>query len=193
MKKYNKLLFFLSIFFIISSINAHHNLQAEFGSFDSPLSYVEGVIIASRWGNPHVGISIEITGGDLPIGEKWQLQGHVPGAMEGAYGFSRDEFSVGASMKAYVYPNLRGLPVAHPRAMGLINGQLRSSQRYRDYQDLANEAVIIDGVFVDSGIRAVCNLNGGSPNLAGAPTVRKLSELGYLDNDGRLVGVEINC
>ena len=54
MKKYNKLLFFLSIFFIISSINAHHNLQAEFGSFDSPLSYVEGVTAAIYHAAPSV-------------------------------------------------------------------------------------------------------------------------------------------
>ena len=54
----------------------HHNSQAEFGPFASPTIYVEGRIIDIHWGNPHISIDVEITGGALPAGEMWRLVSH---------------------------------------------------------------------------------------------------------------------
>ncbi|OUU78862.1 MAG: hypothetical protein CBC38_05970 [Gammaproteobacteria bacterium TMED78] len=192
MKNYKLFIFGLAFALSASFLNAHHNIQAEFGSFDSPLSYIEGNVVDIRWGNPHVSVFIEITNGDLPVGETWQIQGHGPDGM-GQYGLGADFFNIGSSFRGYVYPNLRGLPVAFPRAVGHQDGQLLSAQRFRDYQDIANGVEMVDGIFIDSQIKSVCVSADRRPRLAGAAAVRKLQEKGLLKEDGTFIGIESTC
>jgi len=174
-------IFFLVVLVgLIPDLHAHHNLRAEFGPFESETVYAEGRIVGIKWGNPHVAINIEITGGELAVGEKWQLQGHALQGMTGNYGFSEEDFVVGKNIRVHGYLNLRGRPVLFPRALQVEDGPMRSAQRYRDFIDIAN------GVFEDTNI-VPPNLNGATVTLLDQEIVQRLGEMGLLDESGRMI------
>jgi len=160
--------------------HAHHNSQAEFGAFGSDTIYVEGRIVAINWANPHISIDIETTGGDLAAGQNWRLVSH-PVQIMIDYGFAREEFEVGDSVRLLGWKNLRGAPQIWPRAIQINDGPLKSNLRFTDMIDIAK------GRFEAMGIVPAANLNGSPPERAGADTVAKLAEMGLLDADGRMI------
>jgi hypothetical protein len=164
----------------MSSALAHHNSEAEYGEFATPTVYVEGKIVAINWGNPHIGIDIETTGGDLPTGQHWRLESHPTRIME-QYGFKQADFAVGDSVKLYGWKNLRNQPLMWPRAIQVNDGPMRSNLRFRDMQDIAN------GVFESEHIVPAANLRGSPPERAGKETVDKLRAMGLLDEKGRMI------
>jgi hypothetical protein len=166
--------------FALSSAFAHHNSEAEYGAFATPTVYVEGKIVAINWGNPHIGIDIETTGGDVPAGQHWRLESHPTRIME-QYGFKRADFAVGDSVKLLGWKNLRNQPLMWPRAIQVNDGPMRSNLRFRDMQDIAN------GVFESEHIVPAANLNGSPPERAGKEAVDKLRAMGLLDEKGRMV------
>lgn len=159
---------------------AHHNSQAEFGPFGSDTIYVEGTIVDINWANPHISIDIQTTGGDLPAGENWRLVSH-PVQIMIAYGFTREEFNEGDSVELLGWTNLRGAPMIWPRAIRVNDGPLKSNLRFTDMIDIAR------GVFESMGIEPAANLNGSPPERSGPETVRKLAEMGLLDDDGLMI------
>ena len=77
MNKLISTLFFLTIILApLTGLYAHHNTNTEFAWFDTPAVTFEGKIVRIAWGNPHVSIDVESTGGDIPAGEKWRLVSH---------------------------------------------------------------------------------------------------------------------
>jgi hypothetical protein len=163
-----------------SSALAHHNSEAEYGAFATPTVYVEGKIVAINWGNPHIGIDIETTGGDLPTGQHWRLESHPTRIME-QYGFKQSDFAVGDSVKLYGWKNLRNQPLMWPRAIQVNDGPMRSNLRFRDMQDIAN------GVLESEHIIPAANLNGSPPERAGKDAVDKLRAMGLIDEKGRMI------
>lgn len=159
---------------------AHHNSQAEFGPFGSDTIHVEGTIVAVNWSNPHISIDIRTTGGDLPAGENWRLVSH-PVQIMVAYGFAREEFSVGDEVELLGWTNLRGAPQIWPRAIRVNDGPLKSNLRFTDMIDIAK------GVFESMNIQPAANLNGSPPERAGAETVATLRDMGLLDDDGLMI------
>ena len=159
---------------------AHHNSQAEFGPFGSETIYVEGTIVAVNWANPHIGIDIRTTGGDLPSGQNWRLVSH-PVQIMIDYGFAREEFAAGDDVKLLGWKNLRGAPQIWPRAIQVNDGPMKSNLRFTDMIDIAK------GVFEAMNIEPAANLNGSSPERAGADTVAKLGEMGLLDEAGLMI------
>ena len=159
---------------------AHHNTQAEYGSFGAPYIYVEGRITDIQWGNPHIRMDIEVTGGDLPTGETWTLNSHPVRVME-AYGFSKEEFAVGDNVRLHTWTHLRGIPHLWPRAIQVNDGPMKSNLRFTDMIDIAN------GSFEELGIVPAANLNGSEPQRAGVETVEKLSAMGLLDENGLVI------
>lgn len=164
----------------VSTALAHHNSEAEYGPFATPTVYVEGKIVAINWGNPHIGIDIETTGGDLPAGQHWRLESHPTRIME-QYGFKQSDFAVGDAVKVLGWKNLRNQPLMWPRAIQVNDGPMRSNLRFRDMQDIAN------GVFESEHIVPAANLNGSPPERAGKETVDKLRAMGLLDEKGRMI------
>jgi len=162
------------------SVWAHHSSQAEFGPFGSDTIYVEGTIVAINWSNPHISIDIETTGGDLPAGENWRLVSH-PVQIMIAYGFVREEFDIGDSVKLLGWTNLRGAPQIWPRAIQVNDSSLKSNLRFTDMIDIAK------GVFESMHIQPAANLNGSSPQRSGADTVERLQEMGLLDENGLMI------
>jgi hypothetical protein len=160
--------------------HAHHNSQAEFGPFGSPTIYVEGTIVDIHWGNPHISMDIEITGGALPAGEKWRLVSHPIRIME-EYGFQQSDFAVGDSVKLITWTHVRNQPLMWPRAIQVNAGPMRSNLRFTDMIDIAN------GTFASMNIQAPLNLNGSPPQRAGPETVAKLKEMGLIDADGLMI------
>lgn len=160
--------------------HAHHNSQAEFGPFGSDTVYVEGTIVAINWANPHISIDIRTTGGELPAGENWRLVSH-PVLIMLDYGFTREEFSEGDSVRLLGWKNLRGAPQIWPRAIQVNDGPLKSNLRFTDMIDIGK------GVFESMGIQPAANLNGSPPARAGTETVQKLSEMGLLDDEGLMI------
>ena len=65
-----------------SELLSHHNTQTEYGPFGSDTINVEGTIVRIIWGNPHIAIEMETTGGDIPAGEKWRLESHPTRIMQ---------------------------------------------------------------------------------------------------------------
>ncbi len=163
-----------------SALPAHHNTQAEYGSFGSPTINVEGRIVRVIWGNPHIAIEIETTGGEVPAGEKWRIESHPIRIME-EYGFDRSDFAAGDSVKLIAWKHIRNVPMTWPRAIQINDGPMRSNLRFTDMIDIAN------GVFEDLNIVPAGNLNGSQPGRAGPDAVRKLSEMGLLDDDGLMI------
>jgi len=168
---------------LVLPVSAHHNTQAEYGAFGSNFITVDGIIRDIRWGNPHIQIDIEVTGGDLPaseIGKIWVVNDHPINVMT-AYGFSKDEFNIGDHLHLLTWRHVRGINHLWPRAIQVNDGPLKSNLRFTDMIDIAK------GTFASLGITPAANLNGSSPERAGATTVKKLGELGYLDGDGNMI------
>ena len=163
-----------------SYLQAHHNTQAEFGAFGSSTIYVEGKIVRIYWGNPHIRIEMETTGGDIPAGENWRLLSH-PINIQIAYGFARTDFAVGDNVKLLGWAHVRNQPMIWPRAIQVNDGPMRSNLRFTDMIDIGN------GVFEAMNIVAAANLNGSPPQRAGVETIGKLREMGLLDADGLMI------
>jgi hypothetical protein len=161
-------------------VHAHHNSQAEFGAFGSDTIAVEGTIVDIHWGNPHISIDIRTTGGELPAGQNWRLVSH-PIQIMNDYGFVREEFAVGDSVKLLGWKNLRGAPQIWPRAIQVNDGPMKSNLRFTDMIDIAN------GVFESLNIQPAANLNGSPPARAGAETVAKLEAMGLIDENGLMI------
>ena len=159
---------------------AHHNSQAEFGAFGSDTIVVEGTIVDIHWSNPHIGIDIRTTGGDLPAGQNWRLVSH-PVQIMNAYGFVREEFAVGDSVKLLGWKNVRGAPQIWPRAIQVNDGPMKSNLRFTDMIDIAK------GVFESMNIQPAANLNGSPPERAGPETVAKLKQMGLIDENGLMI------
>lgn len=163
-----------------NSLFAHHSSQAQFGEFGSNTKTFEGKIVRINWGNPHITMDIEITGGDIPAGEKWRLLSHPTGVQE-AYGFARSDFAEGDAVRIIGWLGLRNQPVFWPRAIQVNDGPMRSNLRFTDMIDIAN------GTFEAMNIQAPANLNGSPPTRAGAEVADKLREMGLLDEDGNVI------
>ena len=164
-------------------VAGHHNTQAEYGPFGSDFIKVDGVVTDIRWGNPHIQIEIEVTGGDLPAsetGKKWVVNSHPINVMI-AYGFQKEEFAVGDRLHLLTWRHVRGINHLWPRAIQVNDGPLKSNLRFTDMIDIA------EGTFDALGITPAANLAGSSPQRSGAATVRKLEELGYLDAEGNMI------
>lgn len=159
---------------------AHHNTQAEYGTFDSPYIYVEARITDIHWGNPHINMDVEITGGDLPAGETWTLNSH-PVRVQNDYGFQQDEFKVGDNLKLYTWTHVRGIKHMWPRAIQVNDGPMKSNLRFTDMIEIAKDE------FVAKNIEPPANLHGSAPERAGTATVEKLREMGLLDEDGAVI------
>ena len=166
--------------FAAVSASAHHSSQAEFGPFASPTTYVEARIVEINWGNPHISMDLAITGGALPVGEHWRLVTHPVRIME-EYGFKRDDFAVGDTLKLKTWLHVRKQPLLWPRAIQVNDGPMRSNLRFTDMIDIAS------GVFDSLDIVAPLNLNGSPPARAGEETVKKLAEMGLLDDNGLMI------
>ena len=168
--------------FLLASpvLRAHHNSQAEYGPFGSETMYVEGEILRVDWSNPHVAFDMVTTGGDIPAGEKWRFESH-PIQIMIAYGFSRDEFNVGDSVKIIGWKSLRGAPMIWPRAIQVNDGPMKSNLRFTDMIDIAK------GTFTAMNIVPAANLNGSPPQRSGADTVAKLEEMGLIDDEGLMI------
>lgn len=166
--------------FAAASVSAHHNSQAEYGPFGSETMYVEGTIVNIRWANPHVSFDMETSGGDIPAGENWRFESH-PISIMIAYGFAREDFNVGDSVKIIGWKSLRGAPMIWPRAVQVNDGPMRSNLRFTDMIDIAK------GDFEAMNIVPAANLNGSPPERAGPETVIRLREMGLLDEDGMMI------
>jgi hypothetical protein len=163
-----------------AGVRAHHNSQAEFGPFGSDTIAVEGTIVDIHWGNPHIGIDIRTTGGELPAGQNWRLVSH-PIQIMNDYGFVREEFAVGDRVKLLGWKNVRGAPQIWPRAIQVNDGPMKSNLRFTDMIDIAK------GVFESMNIQPAANLNGSPPARAGAETVAKLQAMGLIDENGLMI------
>jgi hypothetical protein len=159
---------------------AHHNSEAEYGAFATPTVYVEGKIVAIIWGNPHVGIDILTTGGEVPAGQHLRLESHPTRIME-QYGFKQSDFKVGDRVSLYGWKNVRKQPLMWPRAIQVNDGPMRSNLRFRDMQDIAN------GIFESEHIVPAANLSGSPPERAGRETVEKLRAMGLIDAKGLMI------
>jgi hypothetical protein len=163
-----------------AGLSAHHSSQAEFGPFGSPTITIEGTIVDIDWANPHIGIDIRTTGGEVEAGKNWRLVSH-PVQIMIDYGFAREEFAVGDQVKVIGWTNLRGAPQMWPRAIQVNDGPMKSNLRFTDMIDIAK------GVFESMNIQPAANLNGSPPERAGAETVITLREMGLLDADGLMI------
>ena len=163
-----------------AGVRAHHDSQAEFGPFGSDTIVVEGTIVNIYWGNPHIGIDIRTTGGELPADQNWRLVSH-PIQIMIQYGFVREEFAVGDRVKVIGWKNARSAPQIWPRAIQVNDGPMKSKLRFTDMIDIAK------GVFESMNIQPAANLNGSPPERAGAATVAKLREMGLIDEEGRMI------
>ena len=174
-------IFLLSaIFAAASNLYAHHNTQAEFGAFANDTMYFEATIARISWGNPHITMDLEMTGGDVPAGAKWRLVSH-PVRIQEVYGFASEEFAVGDSVKVRGWTHLRGQPLLWARAIQVNDGPMKSNLRFTDMIDIAK------GTFEAMNIQPAANLNGSPPGRAGAETVQKLGEMGLLDDEGLMI------
>ena len=163
-----------------AGVRAHHDSQAEFGAFGSDTIVVEGTIARVYWGNPHIGIDIRTTGGELPANQNWRLVSH-PIQIMNQYGFAAEEFAVGDRVKVIGWKNVRGAPQIWPRAIQVNDGPMKSNLRFTDMIDIAK------GVFASMNIQPAANLNGSAPERAGVETVAKLREMGLIDAEGRMI------
>ena len=163
-----------------SDLLSHHNTQAEYGPFAGPTITVEGTIARVIWGNPHIAIEMESTGGEIPAGEKWRLESHPIRIMQ-EYGFARTDFAAGDRVTVIGWKHIRDAPMMWPRAIQVNDGPMRSNLRFTDMIDIAN------GVFEEMNIVPAANLNGSAPARAGADAVAKLRQMGLLDDDGVMI------
>ena len=163
-----------------SELPAHHNTQVEYGPFGSDTIYVEGTIVRIIWGNPHIAIEMETTGGDIPAGENWRLESHPIRIMQ-EYGFAREDFAAGDRVTVIGWKHLRDAPMMWPRAIQVNDGPMRSNLRFTDMIDIAN------GVFEEMNIVPAANLNGSPPGRAGADVAARLREMGLIDDEGLMI------
>jgi len=170
----------LASFVAISTSQAHHSSQAEYGPFGSETMFVEGTIVSIRWANPHVSFDMQTTGGDIPAGENWRFESHPINIMI-AYGFAREDFNVGDDVRIIGWKSLRGAPMIWPRAVQVNDGPMRSNLRFTDMIDIAK------GDFEAMNIVPAANLNGSPPERSGTETVRTLAEMGLIDEDGLMI------
>jgi hypothetical protein len=181
MKKLSSLLLALLIAALpVTAGFAHHNTQSEYGAFDSQTVYIEGTIGRVHWGNPHIGIDITVTGGDLEPGAKWRVNSH-PIQVQIAHGFNKEEFNTGDTIKLWAWKNLHGGPTLWPRAMQINDGPMKSNMRFTDMIDIAK------GTFAGLNIVPAANLNGSPSARAGETYVAKLREMGLLDAEDRMM------
>ncbi len=162
------------------ALPAHHNTQAEYGPFGSPTTYVEARIVRVIWGNPHIAIEVETTGGEIPAGENWRLEGHPIRIMQD-HGFAREDFTAGDNVRILGWKHLRGVPMMWFRAIQFNDGPMRSNMRFTDMIDIAN------GVFEEMNMVPAANLNGSPPGRAGPDAVRTLTGMGLIDDDGLMI------
>ena len=163
-----------------SVLFAHHNTNSEFGWFDRPTMSVTGKVVKVTWGNPHVALSIESTGGDVSAGGKWHLVSHPLNIM-GEYGLLRTDFAVGDTVTALGWQHQKGQPLIWLRAIQINDGPMRSAMRYTDMRDIAR------GELAAKKIVPPADLNGSDPLRAGEKVVAKLQEMGLLDDEGMVI------
>ena len=175
------ILFFYSIFIAFTSLSSpalsHHSVPAEYGS-DSPLVYVEGTIVQMLWVNPHVGIAITTTGGDVESGLNYRVMGHPINIMSDTYAIEGDEFQVGDKVALYGRLHIRGMPLIQMRAISVNDGAMRSALEHRDLQDF------ITGDIMRLSIVPSPSLNGTVVNRRiGPDDVQRLKDLGVVDEN----------
>ena len=168
------------IFACTGTAFAHHNTQAEFGSFASDTVYVEAEVTKVQWGNPHIIWEVVVTAGDLPAGEKLRVLSHPVNVQE-EYGFAASDFAVGDRFRLLAWTHLRGVPMMWPRAVAVNDGPMRSNLRYTDMIDIAN------GSFAELNIVPPTNLQGSAPGRAGPEAAAKLQSMGLLDDRGLMI------
>lgn len=169
----------LSLFLLMPLVaGAHHSVPAEYGPSSTPTHYIEGRIVKVMWRNPHIYINIESTGGELEPGQNWRLTTHPIHIAEGTYGFSKDEFYVGDTVKVHGWFHLRKQPLFHIRAIAINEGPMRSMLRFADLRD------IIAGTFKSKGIKPTTTLHGSDPSRIGEENVARLAAMGWIDDDG---------
>jgi hypothetical protein len=161
-------------------LQAHHNTQAEFGAFGSETTYIEANIVSISWGNPHVMINVEATGGEFPVGERLRLVSH-PITIADDHGFVAADFAVGDHLRIYGWTHIRNNPLIWMRAIQVNDGPMRSIMRFTDMIDIAN------GVFEKMNMEPAANLAGSPPGRAGPESVAKLREMGFIDEDGLMI------
>lgn len=157
---------------------AHHSVPAEYGDSSTPTHYIEGKIVKIMWRNPHIFINIESTGGEIAAGENWRLTTHPIHIAEDTYGFSKDDFAIGDTVRVHGWFHIRNQPLFHIRAIGINDGPVRSMLRFADLRD------IVAGTFKDKGIIPTETLHGSDPTRTGQETVEKLRDMGWLDENG---------
>ena len=170
---------FTALLMPFSFLNAHHNTHSEFGWFDTTSVTFEGEIVKIAWGNPHVALDIESTGGDIAAGEKWRVVSHPVNIMTN-YDIKGSDFVVGGNVKVIGWKHRRKLPALWLRAVQK-GEQLISVMRFTDMQDIAN------GVLEQKNIVPAADLNGSNPKRAGDDAIEKLRAMGLLDDDGMLI------
>lgn len=164
----------------VSTGFAHHNTQSEYGAFDSRTFYIEGTITRVFWGNPHIGMDITVTGGELEQGSQWRVNSH-PIQIQIAHGFAKEEFNTGDTIKLWAWKNLHGAQTLWPRAMQLNDGPMKSNMRFTDMIDIAK------GTFASLNIIPAANLNGSPSARAGETYVARLREMGLIDEEDRMI------
>ena len=179
MKRSKTVLFSLGVL-ASALVGAHHSVPAEYGDSGTPTHYIEGTISRVLWANPHIFINIATSGGEVEAGENWRLTTHPINIMTETYGFQNDDFAEGDRVRVYGWFHLRGQPLFQIRAISVNDGPMLSTLRFSDLRDIVN------GTIANSEIVPTTNINGTSPGRAGAETVRKLGEMGYLDEDGNV-------
>ena len=125
-------------------------------------------------------MDVEITGGELPAGQRMRLLSH-PINIQEQYGFSSDEFAVGDALKVIGWTHQAGQPLFWPRAVQVNDGPMKSNLRFTDMIDIVN------GTFESMNMQPAANLHGSPPGRAGAETVQKLGEMGLLDDQGLMI------
>jgi hypothetical protein len=172
--------FLLSSCAVVVPTLAHHNSQAEYGPISSQIAELEGFIVSVNWGNPHVFIEVEAIADQNEPNERWRVEGDSVATMV-ANGFVQQDFSVGDFVAIIGWKSLHGRPTILARAIQIDDGPMRSSLRFRDMIDIANK------VLENSNIEPAANLNGSPPERAGPDVVRRLHEMGLLNEDGLFI------
>ena len=183
MKIFRSLIIVLTLTGTSLFVHAHHSVAGAFcgaRGCNVPTSYFEGKIVKIGWGNPHIFMNIEITGGDVEAGQNWQLFSHPVHIMQNTYGFSKDDFKVGDSLKVIGWKHLRGYPALQTRAIQINDGPMRSTLRFADMRE------IVSGKYKTNNVLVAPTLDGSNPVRSGPETVKGLRKLGLLDDKGML-------
>ena len=137
-----------------ASANAHHAITAEYGGSSQPLVKLEGKVTKVRWRAPHIEIYVEVTGGDLPIGEEWVINSHAPGLLARTYGVTPDQVKVDDEIRFVGWKTRFNVPRYHMRALSINGGPMRSTLRGADQRDIEQGTLgeIIPAPGLDSGV-----------------------------------------